>query len=159
MFFVKPPPARFIIVEDSEEDADILARSLDRSGGGGAVVCHTGEKAILALNTLADAAPGSCPVAVFLDVGLPGMGGFELLKWIRQHERWQSLVVVLLSGTDEPRNLGKAAQLGADCYMIKFPPISVMRDLVAEIHRSARHGLPRPVVPITCNLLVAATPR
>jgi CheY-like chemotaxis protein len=157
---VNQPPSRPIIVEDGDEDALILTQLLDRSGAMGAPLFRTSEAALEALELIAAAPDGQgVPTAAFIDVCLPGISGFELLRWIRQNERLQSMVVVLLSASDEPRNLGKAIQLGADCFLIKFPPMSVMRDVLAAVQKTANLPLPRPVLPVACNLLFATASR
>ena len=157
---VTPPPSRAIVVDDGEEDAFILTSLLERAGVGSRSVFRTGEAAIETLDAVANAAEDhGLPSLAFIEVRLPGLNGFELLRWIRESPKLQTMAVVLLSTTDEPRNLGKALQLGADCYMIKFPPMSAMRDVIAKLQDNMAQPLPRAVIPVTCNLLFAASGR
>ncbi len=155
---MNPTGARFVAIDDGAEDAYLLVQLFDRCGVADVPVYHTGEAALEALEAFA-AADGShpMPAAIFIDVGLPGMSGFDVLKWVRQHPRLRSTVVILLSGSEEPRNLGKARQLGADCFMVKFPSLSIMRDVLAEARKVAVTAIPRSTLQVSCNLLLTAT--
>jgi CheY-like chemotaxis protein len=59
------------------------------------------------------------PDLVFLDIRLPGMGGFELLELLRATEATRSLPVVVLSAYDEPELRKLGIELGALDYLIK----------------------------------------
>jgi CheY-like chemotaxis protein len=150
---VNLPHSRFVVIEDSTDDASILTHLLQRAGGPVVSVFHSAEAAIEALEVVDDA---SLPTALFIDVGLPGISGFEILRWIRKDERFQSVYVLLLSASDEPRNLGKAVQLGADGFLVKFPSPSAVRELVAELERPEATARPRATLSLGCNLLLAA---
>lgn len=128
---------------------------LERAGVTNRVLCRTAEAAIGWLDSIGTE---SIPVAAFVDVRLPVLSGFDLLKKIRESERLRSMVVVLLSASDEPRNLGKALQLGADGYLVKFPSLSATRDILAAIQAVARDNTARPPLAVTSNLLVGAVP-
>jgi CheY-like chemotaxis protein len=148
---VHSPSGPVLLVEDCEDDAVILTHMLERSGATRPTVYATAEAAV---QNFQQAAP-EIPLCAFIDVTLPGMSGFDLLRWIRSQEALRQMAVALFSASDEPRNLGKAAQLGADCYLIKFPTMSILRDVVTELRWTVDRPLPRPPVPIPCNLLAA----
>ena len=157
---MNPTSSRFVVVDDGEEDAILLTRLLEKSGASAVTVYGSGEEAMAAFQAIEAGNNGTTfPAAAFIDVNMPGVDGFDVLKWIRQSDRLQSVVVVLLSGTGEPRNIGKASQLRADCYLVKFPSPSAMRELIAAIQSMSAIPLPRPVVPVPGNLLVAAAAR
>jgi CheY-like chemotaxis protein len=147
------PRDRFLVVDDGEEDAFILCHLLERAGVADRVVCRSAETALEWLQTV----DAPVPTAALLDVKLAARSGFEVLKSIRESEKLQSMVVVLLSGSEEPRNLGKALQLGADGYLVKFPTISAMRDVVDAVRGAAGESRRRPL-PVSCNLLLGAQP-
>lgn len=150
------PLSRVLVVEDIEEDGFILTQLLQRAGVNGTTLYRTGEAAVEWLETLDEADRRQWPSAVFLDVMLPGMGGFEVLRWLRAHAAFRGIPVVLLSGGDEPRNLGKALQLGADAYIIKYPTISALREVVAQVASLETANGRRPAVGVACNLLLDA---
>lgn len=152
---VRSPLSRVVVVEDAEDDALILCRLLEK--GGLQVTPSRFSNAEEAVSHLSEIMqrndPLEMPSALFADVWLPGLTGFDLLKWIRHQPALQAMTTVLLTGSDEPRDLGKAGKLGADCYLIKFPPPSAMREILAEIQHVAATPRPRPVLSVSCNLL------
>lgn len=67
-----------------------------------------------------------------LDVKMPGLTGLELLEWIREHPLFDSIPVVMWSSSDDPRDLERAAKLGAQCYIGKYPPFPVVREMLEQ---------------------------
>ncbi|HUS34274.1 MAG TPA: response regulator [Verrucomicrobiae bacterium] len=59
------------------------------------------------------------PTLVLLDLKMPGANGFEVLKWIRSHEAFADLVVVVMSGSRDDSDIQRAYELGANSYLIK----------------------------------------
>jgi CheY-like chemotaxis protein len=59
------------------------------------------------------------PTLVLLDLKMPGANGFEVLKWIRSHEAFENLVVVVMSGSRDDADIQRAYELGANSYLIK----------------------------------------
>jgi len=59
------------------------------------------------------------PDLVLLDLQLPGMGGIELLAWIRSEPRLDALKVVMLTCSDLGPDLARCRELGASGYIVK----------------------------------------
>ena len=59
------------------------------------------------------------PSIIFLDLQLPGMGGFEVLKWIRARPELASTRVVVLTGSDNMQDVSAAYELGANSFLLK----------------------------------------
>ncbi len=132
---------RILIIDDDTELCALLAEYLEPEGF--AVECvHDGDDAPAA------ALSGKYAFVV-LDVMLPGLGGFEILRRIRA----QSQIPVLMltaRGSDLDRILG--LEIGADDYLAKpFNP----RELVARIHAVQRRVAgPKPLTPARETLQV-----
>lgn len=113
----------FLLVEDSDSDAVLLRRSLVRSCLTNPVhAVHSGEAAIEYLTRIdkyAKKLKFSLPSVIFLDLHLPGMDGFEVLKWIRARPELASTRVVVLTASVNPRDVQTARNLGANSFMIK----------------------------------------
>src|SRR6267143_2171766 len=100
---------RFLIVEDDAMLADGLARTL-RAGGHIADCVASAEHAALALKNEAFD-------VVLLDLGLPGMDGFELLARLRRGGN--TVPVIVISARDALGDRVKGLDLGADDYLVK----------------------------------------
>ena len=70
------------------------------------------------------------PDIVLLDVNLPSVNGFEVLKEIRAGDSAREIVVLMITGLSDPDNIVKALSMGADDYIVK--PFNLM-ELSARI--------------------------
>lgn len=59
------------------------------------------------------------PEIIFLDIKMPGMDGFEVLKNLRENDATKHIPVVILSNFDEESMVEKGLALGANEYLIK----------------------------------------
>ena len=59
------------------------------------------------------------PFLVLLDLKMPIMNGFEVLKWIREQPALDRLLVIVLSASQLSADVSKAEQLGTNSYLIK----------------------------------------
>ncbi|MGZ5474683.1 MAG: response regulator, partial [Thermoanaerobaculia bacterium] len=122
-----PPAARVLVVEDDANAYDLIASALG-SAGYLAIRARHGDEALRL-------AKDSRPAAVTLDLVLPGMDGWEVLKRLKNDDATRQLPVVILSMVDN-RDLGMA--LGADDYFVK--PVDRARLLHRLKEITARRG-------------------
>ena len=59
------------------------------------------------------------PDLLLLDLKMPGADGFEVLRWVRRQPGLRNLRVVVLTASNEIRDVQKAYQLGANSFMVK----------------------------------------
>lgn len=121
---------RILIAEDDQVLADGLLRSLRQSGY---AVDHVSS------GTEADAALADASFdVVILDLGLPRMSGFEVLKRLRARGANAARVpVLILTAADSVEDKVRGLDLGADDYMAK--PFS-LQELEARVRALARRG-------------------
>jgi len=105
---VIPPGDRILVVEDDDNAFDALSTYL-QSAGYVPVRARTGEEALRLAQTMQ-------PLAVTLDLVLPGMEGLEVLKSLKAEEKTSPLPVIIVSMLD---NRELALAFGADDYFIK----------------------------------------
>jgi CheY-like chemotaxis protein len=107
-----PPPARrVLIVDDSEDGAESLAMLL-QFGGHETFKAHDGLAAIEAARRLR-------PDAVLLDIGLPGLNGYEVCSRIRQEPWGKRLTLVALTGWGQDEDRHRSREAGFDAHMVK----------------------------------------
>src|SRR5258708_22118930 len=101
-----------LLVEDCEEDVNLLLHSFKHWGVTNPVrVVTDGQQAmdyLMGVGIYADREHHPLPIAVLLDLYLPGMVGLLLLGWIRSQPDLATLPVVVLSGTKNRADFEKA---------------------------------------------------
>jgi len=125
---------KVLVVEDQLKMASLLLRAF-RSNGDSADVTRTGEDALwMSSATTYD--------AIVLDVGLPGMDGFETLAALRREGNWTPVLMLTARDAVEDRIAG--LDVGADDYLTK--PFS-FAELLARLRAVARRGpVERPTI-------------
>src|ERR1043166_8133060 len=124
---------RVLIVEDEMPLARKIAAALVEAGND-PVLSHDGEAA------LSEAANGAFDLIV-LDVGLPGLNGFEVLRRLRTRHVATRVLMLTAQGGVEDRVAG--LQLGADDYL---PKPFAMQELVARAHALGRRYAQEPAL-------------
>ncbi len=133
-FWVIIHPMKVLLVEDDPTLADAIARLLSSHG----ITVETLRDGVAADARLA--AEPAFDVLV-LDIGLPGMDGFEIVRRLRA--RGSVVPVLLLTARDAVEDRVRGLELGADDYLVK--PFATP-ELVARIRALARRHAPRPAV-------------
>jgi len=116
-----------LLVEDTKADELLTIRSLQKISVANQVdVVRDGQAAIDYL--LDEAKDGSgylrpLPSLVILDLKLPKLDGHEVLQRIRAHERTELLPVVILTSSDEEKDITKSYELGVNSFVRK--PVNI----------------------------------
>jgi DNA-binding response OmpR family regulator len=111
---------KILIIEDEELLSSLLKKKF--SGIGFDVfVAEDGEKGVQAIRELR-------PDLVLLDIIMPKMGGFEVLKIAREDSSISGIKIMVISNSGQPVELEKAKELGAQDWLIKtnFDPQEVV---------------------------------
>lgn len=109
-----------LVVEDDPDIALMMSVSL-RLAGHEVRSAPTGEAALAQLQTLR-------PEVLVLDLGLPGMGGREVLRHVRADPSLGRLPVVVVSAHAAPPTISELTSLGCDRYLTKpFDPRELVR--------------------------------
>lgn len=132
-----PSHAPILVVDDEPTDTYLVRRALKQAGIPNPVIgCGDGEEAVSFLEGARFG--GQRPCLIFLDMKMPRMNGPEFLAWIRTHEEFADLKVVVLSSSDLPQDRKRALELGAHEYLVKTPPPHVLAALVTDAVATAR---------------------
>ncbi|MDZ7577840.1 MAG: response regulator transcription factor [Candidatus Nanopelagicales bacterium] len=120
-----------LVVEDEAAIADILRMYLRREGFG-VTIEKSGEAALVSIKR-------ARPVAVVLDVGLPGIDGTEVVRRMRAAGDWTPVLFCTAREDEIDRILG--LELGADDYITKpFSPREVVARVKAAVRRASGPG-------------------
>lgn len=124
-----------LIVEDYEDDAKLLQLLLASTGVSNPVrISLSAEDAINYLDGVppfSNRAMYPLPSVVFVDLKLPGISGFELLRWMKGHPELSSIFVVVLSATGDLMSVQAAYSLGANSFLVKPCRPADLENLVA----------------------------
>ena len=109
-----------LLVEDNPDDEELTLRGLRHANLTNPVdVARDGQEALGYLFGNHDRAGKPLPVVVLLDLHLPRVDGFEILKRIRAEKRTHRVPVVILTSSSEDQDLINGYDLGANSYVRK----------------------------------------
>lgn len=123
-----------LLVEDDPDDVFIFKRALKSARIiNPLIVVNSGQDAIDYLTHQGKYSDGEkfpLPFVIFLDLKMPYLDGFDVLTQIRKQPMLESIVVVVLTGSDETRDHKKAYLLGARSYLVKPPDANDIRQFM-----------------------------
>ena len=112
-----------LVVDDSLDTAKAMARLLALSGHA-VRIATSGSDAIAA-------ASDQCPDAVLLDIGLPGMNGYDVAKKLR-HELCPDALIIAVSGYGDPEVQRRTKEAGFDHHLVKPIDFHTLMTLVSR---------------------------
>ena len=109
-----------VLIEDDAGHALLIEKNLRRAGIGNKLIhIDTGTKAFdyfFGANTARDQYDKTL---VLLDLNLPGIDGYEVLKRLKSDHNTHSIPVIVLTTTDNPREIDRCYELGCNVYITK----------------------------------------
>ncbi|MCE3232209.1 MAG: response regulator [Rickettsiaceae bacterium] len=105
-----------LIVEDSEDDFDATRRAFTKANLLNPIEhAVSGDKALEYLKNEGNCKPG----LILLDLNMPGLDGRMTLEIIKQHRNLKKIPVVILTTSDDERDVKACYELGANTYIQK----------------------------------------
>ena len=122
----KPTAGRRILVVDDNPDAAVTLTMLLKLKGHQVHTRFSGQEGIAAAESLH-------PEVVLLDIGMPGMNGYDTARLIRAQPWSQSMVLIALTGygQEEDRRLSRAA--GFDAHLVKPVDVAALTQLLSSL--------------------------
>jgi CheY-like chemotaxis protein len=125
---------RILIIDDEQDLVFVVKRMLERSGDYTVDTATNGKAGV-------KAARRKKPDLILLDILMPKMNGFEVLKKLKGNEKTMSIPVVMLTGVNDEEF--KEEAVGSDCenYIVKPVEMEVLRSTIENVlsfHRMHR---------------------
>ncbi len=103
---------KILIVDDSETNVLLIESYINSLENCTSLVARNGKDALKIIEK-------EQPKIIILDIMMPGMDGFEVLKKIRANKQSNGSVVIMVSAKDRPNDIREAMSLGANDYVKK----------------------------------------
>jgi CheY-like chemotaxis protein len=116
---------RILVVDDNQDAADSMGLVLERAGAEVEVV-HDGFSAL-------DRVERFHPALVLLDIGMPGMDGYEVARRIRARPAFRDVMLVALTGWGQAEDRRRSLDAGFDHHLIKPAGVDQVRALVPSV--------------------------
>ncbi|GAB6197465.1 hypothetical protein PAGU2595_027960 [Lysobacter xanthus] len=124
-------PQRVLVVDDNCDSADTLAMMLEMLG-------HEAQR-IYDPHSAQQAVAGFSPDVVFLDIGMPGISGYDVARQLRALPNGDALTLVAVTGWGQPEDRQRTKEAGFDHHLVKPPEIeAICRILGALPSREAK---------------------
>jgi CheY-like chemotaxis protein len=113
---------RILIVEDDPNDVELTLTALaDYNLANEVVITRDGQQALDYLYCRGEfkARPTGNPAVMLLDLKLPKVGGLEVLQQVKSDERLKAIPVVVLTSSNEEKDMIRSYSLGVNAYVVK----------------------------------------
>ena len=125
-------PGVILAVDDMPENRELISRLLSRAGHT-VISAVSGEEALELLETRG-------VDVVLLDLMMPGIGGAEVLKVMKENPALRATPVIMISGRQDMDQIIACIQAGADDYLLKpFNPVLLQARITSGIERKRWH--------------------
>jgi CheY-like chemotaxis protein len=118
-----------LIVEDNVDAANALRLALE-SFGHAVEVAHDGPSGLAKLEELA-------PEVVLLDIGLPGMDGYEAARQVRLSRRGRDVLLIAVTGWGQKDDRERSREVGFDAHLTKPASLEELRAVMATVQGTA----------------------
>ena len=125
-----------LIVDDNPDDATLAQRAFERVNPHCSVITVASGPALVKHLEEVDASKSaaSIPSLILLDLKMPEMDGFAILKWMAKYPHLASVPVIVLSTFDDLHHVRQAYSLGARSYLLKPINTEPLRDALQSLN-------------------------
>ena len=120
-------PARVLVVDDNRDAAEMLTLALRQAGH----EVHEEHDGLAALVTAARFRPD----VVLLDLGLPGVNGFEVARRLRADEQLSGVRIVAITGYGQENDKRRTTEVGIDRHLVKPVDIETIVEAINSFGR------------------------
>jgi len=126
-----------LLVEDNRSDADLMMRALTKGGFNNRL--HWVQDGVEALEFVTcrgayvDRAIGELPKLMLLDLKMPRLNGLDVLRELKSHEATRAIPIVVMTSSNEGRDVAESYRLGANGYVTKPIQFSDLTETVKQL--------------------------
>ena len=117
---------RILVVDDNESSAKTMGWMLELMFGHDVRISHTGANAIATAKSF-------CPDLVLLDIGLPGMNGYEVCHALRQEPALKNTKIVALTGWGQKEHRERSKEAGFDYHLVKPVTVDALQEVLDSL--------------------------
>ncbi|WP_029030353.1 response regulator [Salinarimonas rosea] len=115
---MSPQPVTIIMVEDDQGHARLIEKNVRRAGVNNEIRHFVDGTSALA-HVMLEEVRANGPLLVLLDLNLPDMSGIDILAKLKADERLRRAPVIVLTTTDDQREIQRCYDLGCNVYITK----------------------------------------
>lgn len=127
-----------LIAEDSEDDSYLVKYALRKAGLPNPTHISTdGEDVIRYLKAegpYADRSTYPFPRVLIIDLKMPRLSGFDVLRWIKENDKCSVIPTIVLTSSAMPGDVKEAYRLGANAFLVKRGNLGDLQHLLECIH-------------------------
>jgi CheY-like chemotaxis protein len=126
-----------LLVDDNPDDVLLMRRAFSATSVSAPLMVVNGGEA--AINYLSGSAPYAdrvvhpLPLLMLLDLKMPKVSGFDVLKWLRAQPSLKRLPVVVLTSSSDADDVNKAYDLSVNSYIVKPSSLKEIAEVAAQI--------------------------
>lgn len=125
----------FLIVEDEPGHYKLIEHCLRRAGIENEIAWFEDGKSVLDFLCGDGPVSGKKKYIMLLDIRMPGIDGIEVLRKVKQEEKWDHIKVIMLTTSEDQQQARLCYDLGCEAHIVKPPGKSLLR----AIDRVAMH--------------------
>jgi len=120
---------RVLVVDDNVDSADSIAMLLQISGHE-VRVAYSGQDAL-------ETAAEYLPDIILLDIGLPGIDGYEVARRLRSHAQLERVKLIAVTGYGQEADRLQSQEAGFDYHLVKPVDAQKLQDLLVELMKKS----------------------
>ena len=124
----RPAGRKILVADDDQDSAESLAMLFQLMGHD----VRSAQSGLAAISV----AEEFLPELIFLDIGMPGLDGYEVCRRIRQQAWGQTMVIAALTGWTRDEDRDRSQQAGFNHFLVKPVDPKALEDVIAAMGRS-----------------------
>lgn len=124
---------KFFLADDDIDDRQIFEEALASIDP--KIVCEGATDGKQALSLLSNVIPATQPSIIFLDINMPIMNGWDVLRKLRTEQKFDAVPVIMYTTSSGVREKLMAEELGASCFVTKPDSFRILKNMLEIVVR------------------------